>query len=161
MKKPRKNTIKVPALKEPEVAYRARQPKTVGVHELLKIQSGSVSDPLKRVETFRKGLPKRSLERLKEVSGLDFNMLSIALSVSTKTLQRKEVFDAVQSEKMYELASLYATGINYFGEEGFRRWMERPLFTIGNRKPLDLIDMSEGITLLKTEILRLQHGIAV
>jgi uncharacterized protein (DUF2384 family) len=62
---------------------------------------------------------------------------------------------------MYELADLYTTGISYFGEEGFRRWMARPLFTIGNRKPLELIDVSEGIVLLKTEISRLQHGIAI
>ena len=51
--------------------------------------------------------------------------------------------------------------MNYFGREGFRRWMDRPLFSLGNRKPLDLIDVSEGIDLLKTEIMRLQHGIAV
>jgi uncharacterized protein (DUF2384 family) len=39
--------------------------------------------------------------------------------------------------------------------------MERPLFSLKNRKPLDLIDVSAGIDLLKTEIMRLQHGIAI
>jgi len=62
---------------------------------------------------------------------------------------------------MYELAELYAMGSSYFGNEGFRRWMERPLFTLGNLKPLDLLDVSEGLTILKTEIMRLQHGIAI
>lgn len=81
--------------------------------------------------------------------------------MSPKTLQRKAVFDVVQSEKMYELADLYATGIAYFGKAGFQRWMDRPLFSIGNHRPLDLIDVSEGMEILKTEIMRLQHGIAV
>jgi uncharacterized protein (DUF2384 family) len=62
---------------------------------------------------------------------------------------------------MYELAELYALGTNYFGREGFQRWMDRPLFSIGNRVPLELIDVSEGLEMLKTEIMRLQHGISV
>ena len=92
---------------------------------------------------------------------MDYNTLATALGVSSKTLQRKEVFDTIQSEKIYQLASLYALGINYFGKEGFKRWMDRPLFTLGNRKPLDLIDVSEGIDLLKSEIMKLQYGIAI
>ncbi|MFN3759122.1 MAG: antitoxin Xre/MbcA/ParS toxin-binding domain-containing protein [Algoriphagus aquaeductus] len=71
------------------------------------------------------------------------------------------MFDTGQSEKLYQLADLYAIGITYFGREGFRRWMERPLFSLGNRVPLDLIDVSEGISLLKTEIMRMQHGVAI
>lgn len=63
----------------------------------------------------------------------------------------------VQSEKMYELAELYAVGMAYFGIEGFRVWMERPLFSLGNAKPIDL----EGIRLVKAEVLKVQHGIAV
>ncbi|MCR9015596.1 antitoxin Xre-like helix-turn-helix domain-containing protein [Aquiflexum gelatinilyticum] len=82
------------------------------------------------METFRKGLKKRSVEGLKEISGLDNNTLEAELSLSAKTLHRKDVFDEDQSEKMYELAELYALGTNYFGSGGFERWMERPLFTI-------------------------------
>jgi len=156
-KYPRKNAP--PEVYEPAVAYeKARQ---LAVHQLLEIESAKVSEPLSRVETFRKGLRKRSFERLKEVTGLDNETLAAALAVSSKTIQRTQVFDTVQSEKMYALAELYATGIEYFGKEGFHRWMDRPLFSLGNIKPLNLIDVSEGINLLKTEIFRLQHGIAV
>lgn len=145
---------------EPGLAY------TQAVHPLLAetlldITQSQLDEPLNRINTFRKGFKKKSFIRLKEATGLDYQTLAFALSVSTKTLQRTEVFDVVQSEKMYELAGLYATGISYFGEEGFRRWMDRPLFTIGNRRPLDLLDVSEGIALLQTEIMRLQHGVAV
>jgi putative toxin-antitoxin system antitoxin component (TIGR02293 family) len=147
-------------VKEPIVAY-DRSDTEMAVHHILMVERGRIAEPLSRVETFRRGLPKRSFEKLKEVTGLDYTTLALALSVSSKTLQRKQVFDVVQSEKMYELAELYSMGINYFGEDGFRRWMERPLFTIGNQKPMSLIDVSEGISLLKTEIMRLQHGIAV
>lgn len=130
-------------------------------HSVLGVNPENFSEPLNRVDSFREGLSKKSFENLKQVTGLDSNTLASALGISSKTIQRKQIFGVIQSEKMYELADLYATGISYFGEEGFRRWMARPLFTIGNRKPLDLIDVYEGIVLLKTEISRLQHGIAI
>jgi putative toxin-antitoxin system antitoxin component (TIGR02293 family) len=144
---------------EPAVAYLRTTYLSVG--DVLGIASSGMEEPLSRIETFRNGLEKRSFENLKELSGLDYNTLATALGVSSKTLQRKEVFDTAQSEKIYELAELYTLGTNYFGREGFRRWMERPLFSLGNRAPLGLIDVSEGLDLLKTEIMRLQHGIAV
>lgn len=144
---------------EPIAAYLRTTNLSVG--DVLDIASSGLEEPLNRVETFRNGLEKRSFEKLKELSGLDYNTLATALGVSSKTLQRKEVFDTAQSEKIYELAELYTLGINYFGREGFRRWMKRPLFSLSNRTPLGLIDVSEGIDLLKTEIMRLQHGIAV
>jgi putative toxin-antitoxin system antitoxin component (TIGR02293 family) len=131
------------------------------VHNILGIDFKNIDEPLSRVDTFREGLSRKSFERLKEVTGLDNNTLAEALGVSSKTIQRKEIFGVIQSEKMYALAELYSLGISYFGNDGFRRWMDRPLFSIGNRKPIDLIDVSEGITLLKAEIMRLQHGIAI
>ena len=150
---------KTSKVKEPAIAYYKKAFLTV--YGILGVDESRLEEPLQRMETFRSGLRKTSFDKLKEVTGLDYNTLAIALSVSAKTLQRKEVFDVVQSEKMYELAELYALGTNYFGREGFRRWMDRPLFTLGNRRPLDLIDVSAGLALLKTEIMRLQHGIAI
>ncbi|HMQ00929.1 MAG TPA: DUF2384 domain-containing protein [Cyclobacteriaceae bacterium] len=154
-----KQKEQVSTVKEAAMAY--NQPAQLTTHNLLSIDASKVSEAFSRIETFRKGLRKKSFEKLKEITGLDYNTLAAALAVSTKTLQRKQVFDVVQSEKMYELAELYALGISYFGEEGFRRWMERPLFSLGNRKPIDLIDVSAGMAILKTEIMRLQHGISV
>lgn len=147
-------------VQEPAVAGAYSNPSPT-VHSILGINYDDVSEPLKRVNKFREGFRKESFEKLKEVTGLDNNTLAAALSISSKTLQRKEIFDITQSEKMYDLAELYALGISYFGKDGFRRWMERPLFSIGNIKPIHLIDVFEGLTLLKTEIMRLQHGIVI
>ncbi|MBB6325008.1 putative toxin-antitoxin system antitoxin component (TIGR02293 family) [Algoriphagus iocasae] len=146
-------------VKEPAVAY--EKTSNLSVSDILHIDDHPLDEPFDRLEVFRKGLPRKSFDSLKELSGMDYNTLATALGVSSKTLQRKEVFDTIQSEKIYQLASLYALGINYFGKEGFKRWMDRPLFTLGNRKPLDLIDVSEGIDLLKSEIMKLQYGIAI
>lgn len=158
MKRGKANKTNIVA--EPGLAYESTT-SSISAEKLLDLTQTHLDEPLSRINAFRKGFKKKSLIRLKEATGLDYQSLAFALSISTKTLQRTEVFDVVQSEKMYELAELYATGIAYFGEEGFKRWMDRPLFTIGNRKPLELLDVSEGISMLRTEILRLQHGIGV
>jgi putative toxin-antitoxin system antitoxin component (TIGR02293 family) len=160
MKKYKSARTGVAKAAEPAVAYAKSNP-AVSVHTLLDVEPARVVEPLSRVNTFRKGFRKKSFDKLKEVTGLDYQTLALALSVSTKTLQRKQVFDVVQSEKMYALAELYALGMSYFGDGGFKRWMDRPLFSLGNIRPLELIDVSEGVEMLKTEIMRLQHGIAV
>ncbi|MDE0558437.1 DUF2384 domain-containing protein [Algoriphagus sp. NF] len=152
-------TKKKSKVSEPAVAL-YHKPK-MNVEDILRLDLADLDEPLTRLDTFRNGLNKSSFESFKVLSGLDYETLADALGVSAKTLQRKEIFDTGQSEKLYQLADLYATGINYFGRDGFRRWMEQPLFTLNNRIPRDLIDVSEGIELLKTEIKRLQHGIAI
>ncbi len=146
-------------VKEGVVVY--ANPVEVTPYSVLGLERKHLKEPLSRITIFRQGLEKQSFEKLKEVTGLDNETLASALAVSAKTIQRTEVFDVVQSERMYALAELYALGVTYFGLEGFRRWMDRPLFSIGNIRPLALIDVSEGIVLLKTEIMRMQHGIAV
>jgi putative toxin-antitoxin system antitoxin component (TIGR02293 family) len=151
-----KKSLKV---NEPPVAAYGKA--AFSVDAILNMEMGYFDEPLKRVEAFRQGLGKGAFDSLKEIAGLDYNTLAAALGISAKTIQRKEIFDTIQSEKMFELAELYAMGIAYFGLEGFRKWMKRPLFSIGNRKPLDLIDVSEGLDILKSEIMRLQHGIAI
>jgi putative toxin-antitoxin system antitoxin component (TIGR02293 family) len=152
-------TKKILKVSKPAIAV--YQKAHLSAQDILRVDFDWLNEPLNRVDTFRNGLDKSSFESFKELSGLDYNTLADALGVSAKTLQRKDVFDTGQSEKLYELAELYAIGINYFGREGFRRWMERPLFSLGNRIPLDLIDVSAGLDLLKAEIMRLQHGIAI
>ena len=156
----KKQSERTTIAREPELAISKAQG-YYDIGSLLRIASTKIDEPFDRFALFRAGIGRKSFLHLKEATGLDYQTLAIALSVSTKTLQRTEVFDTVQSEKLYELAGLYSVGMSYFGKDGFRRWMERPLFTLGNRKPLDLLDVSEGIKMLIAEIRRLQHGIAV
>ncbi|MCE2733671.1 MAG: DUF2384 domain-containing protein [Flammeovirgaceae bacterium] len=161
MKRYKKTSGSKSTVNDAEVAYVKKQNVDVTPEVLLSISEGHLTEPLQRVFAFRKGFRKKSFDKLKEYSGLDNNTLAIALAVSAKTIQRVQTFDIVQSEKLYQLATLYAMGLSYFGKEGFSRWMERPLFTLGNRKPIELIDVSEGLELVKAEIIRLQHGVGL
>ncbi|GIV36841.1 MAG: hypothetical protein KatS3mg032_1220 [Cyclobacteriaceae bacterium] len=162
MKKSTKKS-KTPGLQveEPALAYNRRVAGMPEVHQILGIAADDLMNGISRVGIFRRGLTKAAFNNLKETTGLDTETLARALAISSKTIQRTEVFDAVQSERMYLLADLYADGINYFGLEDFRNWMNRPLFTLGSIRPVELLDTTEGIRLIKSEIHRVQHGIAV
>jgi hypothetical protein len=138
MKRYKKTSGSKSTVNDAEVAYVKKQNVDVTPEVLLSISEGHLTEPLQRVFAFRKGFKKKSFDKLKEYSGLDNNTLAIALAVSAKTM-----------------------GLSYFGKEGFSRWMERPLFTLGNRKPIELIDVSEGLELVKAEIIRLQHGVGL
>lgn len=161
MKRYKKTSGSKSNVNDAEVAYFKKQSQEVSPEVLLSITEGHLTEPLQRVSAFRKGFKKKSFDKLKEYSGLDNHTLAVALAVSAKTIQRVQTFDVVQSEKLYQLATVYALGLSYFGKEGFARWMERPLFTLGNRKPIELIDVSEGLELVKAEIIRLQHGVGL
>jgi putative toxin-antitoxin system antitoxin component (TIGR02293 family) len=86
------------------------------------------------------------------------------LHLSERTLQRykkeKKKFDALQSEKILQIAILYKQGVEAFGgREKFDAWLESESLALGRMKPKDLLDSNFGIGLLRDEIIRIEHGV--
>jgi len=123
------------------------------VGSFLDLALGWIDEPLNRVVYIRNGIDKKCLWwKSKELSGLElWYPKPMRLGVSTKALQRKEpFFDTIQSEKIYDWRICYATGGELLWKKDLRRWNGiGQLFSIGNRKPLELIDVSAGIALLR------------
>src|ERR1700733_8093143 len=69
--------------------------------------------PLEKMDMVRVGVTKRDLERMKERTALDYDMLAHALSVTRATLinkKGKEKFNSSVSERIVSLADLYSYG---------------------------------------------------
>ena len=86
------------------------------------------------------------------------------LHISERTLQRyqqdKRRFDALQSEKIIEIALIYQQGTYVLGSaENFNTWLETINLPLGRVMPKSLLDSSFGIRLLQDELTRLEHGI--
>ena len=84
--------------------------------------------------------------------------------MSERTMQRykkeKKTFDPIYSEKILEVMLLYKLGINVFGnKEKFISWIETKNLALGGVKPKELLDNTFGISLLKDELTRIEHGI--
>jgi putative toxin-antitoxin system antitoxin component (TIGR02293 family) len=86
------------------------------------------------------------------------------LHLSERSMQRykkeNRVFDPLQSEKILEIVMLFKLGKDVFGsDEKFLFWLNTENLALGGIKPVGLIDNTFGISLLKDELTRIEHGI--
>lgn len=86
------------------------------------------------------------------------------LHLSERTLQRykkdNKSFDPIYSEKILELTMLYKLGIEVFGsKEHFSIWLNTNNVALGGIKPKSLLDTGFGMSLIKDELIKIQHGV--
>jgi putative toxin-antitoxin system antitoxin component (TIGR02293 family) len=117
------------------------------------------------IDTVRKGISsKYFFSEVVKTFNFDISFWANFLQLSERSLQRYEkenkVFDRDQSEKILELTMLHNYGIEVFGnEENFNKWLEFKNLALGGIKPVDLLDTRSGITLIKDELTRIEHGV--
>lgn len=115
------------------------------------------------ISLIRKGLAKKNLDKLMDSTGLDLSAMAGILHVSTRTLHRytdESILSPDISERLLEIARLYARGQEVFGDlDSFKSWVREPVPALGFKKPLDYLDTSIGIRLLQDELGRIEHGV--
>ncbi|MCU0403800.1 MAG: DUF2384 domain-containing protein [Chitinophagaceae bacterium] len=115
------------------------------------------------VSLIRKGLRKKALDAM--MAHLDITATDMAriLHTSDRTMRRytdNTVLNPEQSERLLELARLFAHGLNVFGSRSrLRRWMNGPVQSLGGQKPIDLLDTSVGVNLVDDILGRIEYGI--
>ena len=118
---------------------------------------------LEKMDIVRTGVSKNNLERLKEKTGLDYDTLAQALSVTRATLINKknsEKFNAPLSERIVGLADIYSYGYEVFEDTKiFNQWMFRPNQALGGQAPYQLIDNQFGREEVKNIIGRIDYGV--
>lgn len=115
------------------------------------------------IHLIRTGVPKKSLDKLMDIT--DFTAVEMAAIVHTtdRTLRRyteNQKLNPEQSERVIELAGLYARGEEVFETlSNFKVWMNTPIIAFGNIKPKEFLDTSIGIEMILDELGRIQHGV--
>ena len=123
----------------------------------------SITNKVDYIHLIRMGVPKKSLDKLMEIT--DFTALEMAAIVHTtdRTLRRytdDQKLNPEQSERVIELAGLYARGEEIFEDlNNFKVWMNTPIIAFGNIKPKEFLDTSIGIEMILDELGRIQHGV--
>jgi putative toxin-antitoxin system antitoxin component (TIGR02293 family) len=116
-----------------------------------------------KIVLVREGISKKSLEHLKEKSGLDYDELASTLDVARATLINKkgaEKFSANVSEKIVGLADIYSYGYEVFEDkEAFNQWIKRPNKTLGGSTPYELLDSQFGREEVRNLIGRIEYGV--
>lgn len=111
----------------------------------------------------RNGLKKGTLKTLAVHLGVTMDQMSSIIHTSHRNLQRKQdddLLDPLKSEKVVEIALLAQKGIELLGSaNNFREWLHTPLAAFGHSKPVEFLDTSLGIQMVKQVLGRLEHGI--
>jgi putative toxin-antitoxin system antitoxin component (TIGR02293 family) len=115
------------------------------------------------VALIRTGLTKKALDCMLNAYNITSLDMARILHVSDRTMRRYEtesVLNPEQSERLIELARLFAHGMAVFGsKERFRRWLQSEVYSLGGQKPFDLLDTSIGIGLVNDVLGRIEYGI--
>lgn len=148
-------------VEEEAIAYESSSPYTI-----LRVASVRPENQLSSTEKMkaaREGISKKDLVSLKEKAAMDYTSLAKALSVTRATLinkKKNEKFGLSLSEKILDIADLYAFGFEVFeNESSFRHWMDTPNRALSFQKPLDLIDNQFGREEVRNIIGRISYGV--
>jgi putative toxin-antitoxin system antitoxin component (TIGR02293 family) len=140
--------LKIPNFSDPAVSYGLTDDRHV----------------LSFIELIRQGIPFKEFLNFVKTFPFSMSEWSVFLHLSERTMQRyqreKRKFDALQSEKILEIALLYKKGTEVMGNAAkFNSWLETENLSLGKVKPKSLLDSTFGIGLIKDELLRIEAGI--
>lgn len=116
------------------------------------------------IQFVRKGLSYSHFQQLSRNAPFSIKEWGEILHISERTMQRYKKeglsFETLQSERILDIALLQRKGIEVFGStDNFFTWLKSINISLGGIKPIELLDNSFGIGLLKDELLRIEHGI--
>ncbi len=115
------------------------------------------------VDMIRKGLTKKSLDHLMDHFDVTATEMAKMLHTSDRTMRRfteHSVLNPEHSERLIELAKVFAHGLEVFGSAPrLRKWFTTEVRSLGGRRPLDLLDTSLGISIVNDTLGRIEHGI--
>lgn len=154
-------------VEEAAVAYESTTHATTRVISLMgmdaKKEYKTIANDNDFIHLIRNGLPKKAMDNLMDVTGINAQEMASITHTSDRTLRRYTAATRLNqelSERMVELARLYERGQGVFGSmERFKKWMDTPLTPLGHATPKSYLDTSMGIDLLMTELGRIEHGI--
>jgi len=168
-KKGKLKSVQKPAralkVSDPEAAYAVKAKETVIEYLGLvpKSSSSRRSEDHFFIDLIRKGLPKKVIDHLMKRTGFTEDEMAMILHVSKRTLQRRDLtseFNPEQSERLIELAKLFAKGEDVFGgPDQFKEWIDTRVLSLGDKKPREFMDTSIGLSLLMDELGRIEYGI--
>ncbi len=138
--------------------------KTIGIMGLNKEKEfRTIQNESDLIGVIRSGIPKNAMTNMMNIANLSLVEMANIIHTTDRTLRRytdNEKLSLDQSERIVELAKLYARGEEVFGNlNNFREWMDCKLMVLGNKKPKEYLDTCIGINMLIEELGKIENGI--
>lgn len=123
----------------------------------------TINNDIDLIEITRKGLPKSVLRTISNILSISMEKMSELLHVSYRTIQRKsdnDLLNVYSTEQILEIAEVISRGIEVLGSiEDFSIWLRKEIRALNYAKPLDFLDTSFGIGLIKDTLGRIEQGV--
>lgn len=86
----------------------------------------------------------------------------VLLGINARTMQRRadRTLDSNASDRALRLVSVTNQAIGVLGsQEAAEKWLSGPAIGLDDRKPIDLLQSSEGTDMVKTLLTRMEYGV--
>jgi putative toxin-antitoxin system antitoxin component (TIGR02293 family) len=116
------------------------------------------------IDATRKGVDYKTFDELSFAYPLNSTTWSRILNMSERTIQRykreNKKFDPIHTEKLLLIMLLFKKGSEVFGNrKNFLSWLNAKNIALGGVKPIELLDNSFGINIVKDELTKIEHGV--
>ena len=105
-----------------------------------------------------------ALFRLQRASGLTLERLKQAVRISEGSFARRKKsgrFSPEESERLLRIARIFerATALYDGDQDGAREWLQTPIPSLANQRPLDLAQTEPGAREVEDLIGRIEYGV--
>lgn len=130
----------------------------------LSFKSLDNNDVFKLINATREGVDYKTFNEFSVTYPLNTTDWSRILNVSERTFQRykreNKKFDSIHTEKLLLIMLLFKKGTEVFGNKSnFLTWINSKNIALGGVLPISLLDNSFGISMVKDELIKIEHGV--
>ena len=121
-------------------------------------------DSMQVIDLIRNGVSGDSITRLAELINIPKNDVYNLLNLKARTAQRQvsKNLDADKSGHLVQITRILQRCVEVFEDlEKAKRWLKSPNYALGNQVPLNLLDTTEGIELVRDTLTRIEYGVFV
>jgi putative toxin-antitoxin system antitoxin component (TIGR02293 family) len=123
-----------------------------------------VQNPFDVIRLANKGVSSKVIANFRKYFNLPRESTAMILNVSEPTIYRwvkeNKNLDKISTIKLFEVADMFLYGAEVFEDQTiFMQWLKMPNKALGGMQPIELIELPEGISKIRDELGKIEHGI--
>ena len=126
------------------------------------LKSETIAQRIDLISIVRKGIQTKYIKQIQKYTSLSDKEISSILPISQRQLFRYPSDHSLNKEitsHLIQVIELFQKGYRIFGEEKFKLWIRTPNKVLSENKPIDIIDTSIGIEMIRDVLGRIEHGV--
>jgi len=116
------------------------------------------------IQLINKGISIDLFMQIVNESSFNLSEWSHVINLPYRTIQRylksTKLLKPIHTEKVFEFLQVIEKGNEVFGSnEKFSTWAHNKKHIFGNKRPIDLLNTSFGVSIILKELNRIEHGL--